>query len=101
MLRSKQTNVCLGSSKFDVLIPRWSGAQDAALDVTVTHPLQVAHVNGAAATPGYSLNIAYQRKVSGAAEDCRAAGIAFIPIVFESLGCWHEVAVSGGKSARS
>jgi len=32
--------------------------------------------------------------VTGAAEDCRAAGISFIPIVFESLGGWHEVAVS-------
>ena len=83
-----------GARPADVLIPRWSGGQDAALDVTVTHPLQAAHVNGAAADPGYSLNTAYQRKVTGAAEDCRAAGITFIPIVFESLGGWHEVAVS-------
>ena len=51
-------------------------------------------MHGAAAAPGYSFNIAYQRKVAGAAEGCRAVGIAFIPIVFESLGGWHEVAVS-------
>ena len=47
----------------------------------------------AATTPGHSLNFAYQRKVRGSAEDCRRQGIAFLPIVVESLGgdtSWHR-----------
>ena len=46
-------------------------------------------VGGAAATPGYALTYAHDRKMRGASEACRAAGIMFIPIVFESLagGC--------------
>ena len=37
----------------DIFIPRWAGDRDAALDVTVTHPLQDA--TRAAAEPGYAL----------------------------------------------
>ena len=44
-------------------------------------------------TPGYALNVAYDRKVTGAGEQCRQQGIAFIPVVAESLGGWHPVAV--------
>ena len=29
-------------------------------------------------------------KVRGAEEECRAQGIAFLPIVAESLGGWHN-----------
>ena len=77
----------------DVFIPHWAGGQDAALDVTVTHPLQDRTRAGAATTPGYALNVAYDRKVTGAGEQCRQQGIAFIPVVAESLGGWHPVAV--------
>ena len=76
----------------DILVPNWAGGRDAALDVTVVTPLQAATVAEAATTPGHSLNFAYQRKVRGAAEDCRRQGIAFLPIVVESLGGWHELA---------
>ena len=38
------------------------------------------------------MNLAYDRKVAGAGEQCRQQGIAFIPIVAESLGGWHPVA---------
>ena len=36
----------------DVLIPHWAGGKDAALDVTVINPLQVATVAEAAVSPG-------------------------------------------------
>ena len=71
----------------------WAGGRDAALDVTVTHPLQHRTRAGAATTPGYALNVAYDRKVTGAGKQCRQQGIAFIPVVAESLGGWHTVAV--------
>ncbi len=76
----------------DVLIPHWAGGRDAAMDVTVVNPLQVATVAGAATTPGHALTFAYDRKVRGAEEDCRRQGIAFLPMAAESLGGWHSVA---------
>ena len=48
---------------------------------------------GAATTPGHALNVAYDRKMAGAGEQCRQQGIAFIPVVAESLGGWHPAAV--------
>ena len=62
------------------------------MDVTVVTPLQAATVAEAALTPGYALTFAYQRKIRGAAEDCRREGIAFLPLVVESLGGWHSAA---------
>ena len=77
----------------DVLIPHWTGGLDTAWDVTVTHPLQAATVNGAAASPGHALEVAVKRKNRGALEDCQRQGIKFIPLAVESLGGWHELAV--------
>ena len=76
----------------DLLIPRWAGGKDACLDVTVVSPLQRAMVAGAAATDGYALTKAFDRKVAKAAEDCRQAGLAFIPLAADTFGGWHAVA---------
>ena len=76
----------------DVLIPNWAQGRDAAMDITIIHPLQRETVAGAATSPGHALSHAYDRKMRGAWEDCRQAGIAFIPVVFESLGGVHQVA---------
>ena len=76
----------------DVLIPNWAQGRDAALNITIIHPLQRKTVAGAATSPGHALSHAYDRKVRGAWEDCRQAGIAIIPVVFESLGGVHQVA---------
>ena len=77
-----------------MLIPHWAGERDAALDVTVINPLQEATVFGAATTPGIALLVAFNRKVTGAAEQCRRQDLAFIQLAAESLGGWHEVAVA-------
>ena len=76
----------------DILVPNWAGGRDAALDVTVVNPLQVATLVGAATTPGHALSFAYNRKVRGDEEDCRRQGIAFLPMAAESFGGWHGVA---------
>ena len=76
----------------DVFLPSWAGGQDAALDVTVVNCLQDATVAGAAATPGFALNFAYDRKMAAAAEECRQQGIVFLPLAAESLGGWHQTA---------
>ena len=48
---------------------------------------------GAAITPGFALTYAYDRKVRDAGELCRWEGLAFIPVVAESLGGLHPTAV--------
>ena len=51
------------------------------------------NARGEAATePGHALNFAHDRKLRGAEEDCRQQGIAFLPLVAESLGGWHPCA---------
>ena len=55
----------------DVLLPYWNGGKDAALDVTVVNPLQRATLPQAAIKPGHALQFAFERKINGAAEDCR------------------------------
>ena len=82
----------------DVFLPNWAAGRDAALDVTVTHPLQDQTRAGAAATPGHAMSVAYQNKMRGAADLCSQQGIAFIPIVAESMGGWHPVAEVRSKS---
>ena len=77
----------------DVFILNWSNGQSAALDVTVTNPFQITKVAGAATTPGYALTVAFNRKMAGAAEDCRKADIDFIPLAVESLGGFHVRAI--------
>ena len=86
-----------GRRPADVLVPNWSGGRDAAMDVTVVNPLQGATIAQAAATPGYALTFAFDRKVRGAAEDCRRQGIAFLPLAAESFGGWHSAAVGEVK----
>ena len=76
----------------DILVPLCAGGRDAAFDVTVVHPLQDATVVRAATEPGHALNFAHDRKLRGAEEDCRQQGIAFLPLVAESLGGWHPCA---------
>ena len=77
----------------DILLPVWAGGRDAALDVTVVHPLQDATRARAAAEPGHALSYAYKNKMRVTAELCDQQGIAFIPVVAESMGGWHKVAV--------
>ena len=42
----------------DILIPAWAGGRNAALEVTITHPLQVGTRAGAFTTPGHAMVIA-------------------------------------------
>ena len=76
----------------DVFLPHWSGGRDGALDVTVVHPFQEATLARAATEPGFALTFAHERKVRGAEEECRRQGIAFLPLVAESMGGWHASA---------
>ena len=85
----------------DLLIPRWCGGQDAALDVTVVSALQPAMVAGSATTDNFAVTKAFQRKVAKAGEACRQEGISFVPIAADTLGGWHGVAVEQLKKLGS
>ena len=61
------------------------------LDVTVVNPCKGGTVVGAAAAAGYALND--KSKMQKAAEACQREGVISVPMVTESFGGWHEVAV--------
>ena len=85
----------------DLLIPRWEGGKDSALDVTVVSALQGAMVAGSAATDGFAVGKAFDRKIAKVGEACRQEGIAFIPVAADTLGGWHKVAVEQIKKLGS
>ena len=69
-----------GRRPADIFIRSWAGGRDAALDVTVIHPLQNATRRGAATTPGHALTTAYERKMREAEElHMSAAGYCLCP----------------------
>ena len=69
-----------GRRPADIFIRSWAGGRDAALDVTVIHPLQNATRRGAATTPGHALTTAYKRKMREAEElHMSAAGYCLCP----------------------
>ena len=93
--------MCLSNIKAIILLSGWAGGRDAALDVTVVHPLQDATWARAAAEPGYALSYAYNNKMRVTADLCDQQGIAFIPVVAESMGGWHRVALEQLKKLGS
>ena len=85
----------------DILLRHRCGGKDAALDVTITLPLKSDNRAGAALTPGHAASVTFENKMRGAAELCRAEGLAFVPIVAESLGGFHPVAIEQLKRIAS
>ena len=76
----------------DIFLPNWLRGQPAALDVTVISTLQQSTLQGAASTHGHALVVGAERKLATHAVACRAAGIAFVPLVVKSLGGWSNKA---------
>ena len=81
----------------DVTIRRWTNGKDSAIDVTVTGPLSLTNVSGAAAKAGDALEKAVNRKLRDTAEDCRREGLVFLPFAVETLGGLHKGAVTQVK----
>ena len=61
--------------------------------MTVVNSMQSALVRLAAVTPGHALAHRYGTKMAESDEDCKREGIAFLPMVVETLGGWHKVAI--------
>ena len=67
----------------------------------MTHPLQAAFRARAATEPGYAMAQAYNNKMRVTADLCNAQGISFIPVVAESTGGWHKIAMEQLKKLGS
>ena len=78
----------------DIFLPNWSRGQPAALDVTLISTMQPLTQARAAAEPGFALKVAEARKMAAHNADCRAIGVAFVPIVAETLGGWSKDSIA-------
>ena len=77
----------------DVYIPLYQRGRGAALDVTVTSPLQASMVTRVAANAGFASEAAKKRKCDRYATRCTAAGIDFVPLAVDTLGGWEPDAL--------
>ena len=73
----------------DIFLPVWNAGQPAALDVTVTSPLQSSLIINASEKSGFALSAAEDRKYEQYAQNCEVR-IQFIPLAFETFGGFSE-----------
>ena len=79
-----------GSRPADIFFPSWmSTAKPAALDVSVVVPTR--HNSSISAEDNYIrfLTEAYDKKCKTHEENCRNAGMNFIPMIFSTAGSVH------------
>ena len=74
----------------DIFLPVWNAGQPAALDVTVTSPLQSSLIINASEKSGFALSAAEDRKYEQYAQNCSDVGIQFIPLAFATFGGFAE-----------
>ena len=79
----------------DVYLPTWTGGAPAALDFAVTAPqkqgtLAQAAERALAAATEYSNR---KREHQNTEDQCRAAGVTFVPMVAETTGAWAPEAM--------
>ena len=66
----------------------------AAVDVTLTCPLQYTLVNRAVEELGYTCKLAEERKLPASVELCQQSGFEFIPLALETSGGFGTSATS-------
>ena len=74
----------------DIFLPVWNAGQPAALDVTVTSPLQSSLIINASEKSGFALLAAEDRNYKQYAQNSSEVGIQFIPLSFETSGGFSE-----------
>ena len=72
----------------DVLIPNWSLGKSAALDLTVTSPLNAEIISEASVTAGSAAYAAEQRKHIANDPKCSELSWVCVPLAVELYGCW-------------
>ena len=75
----------------DVYLRCWSAGQPAALDITITSPLQPNIISNAARKSGFALRAAEDRKLEQYSQQCANIGVQFVPMAFESFGGLSEL----------
>ena len=76
----------------DIFIDNWRGKQ-TAFDVAVTSPLSQTALPQSHKTAGAALSIMKTHKLNKHHRPCQINGIAFVPLVVETLGGWDIDAV--------
>ena len=74
----------------DIFLLVWNAGQPAALDVTVTSPLQSSLIINASEKSGFALSAAEDRKYEQYAQNCSEVVIQFILLAFETFGGFSE-----------
>ena len=70
----------------NVYLPSFIAGQPAALDVTITSPLQATLISDAARKCGFALTLAEDKKLGHNYQKCSDMGIHFIPLALETFG---------------
>ena len=74
------------SRPVDVYLPSFIAGQPAALDVTITSPLQASLISDAARTCGFALTLAEDRNIGHYYQKCSDMGIHFKTFALETFG---------------
>eukprot|EP00731_Ephydatia_muelleri_P005189 Em0002g1365a len=82
------------SRSADVLVPNWDLGKPAAFDLSVTSTLQSSALLEASVTAGSAAQLAENRKHNNCDKKCDELGLACIPLVVETYGCWGAEAVA-------
>ena len=77
-----------------IFILNWAQGSPAAVDVTLTCPLQSTLINRAAGEVGYACKMAEGQKLAASIELCQQSGFEFIPLALETSGGFGTSATS-------
>ena len=91
----KEARVVLNSQSRpgDIFLQSWKGRQ-TAFDVAVTSPLSQTALPQSHKTPGAALASMKSHKLQKHFRPCQVNGVAFVPLVVETLGGWDSDAIS-------
>jgi len=77
----------------DILVSNWVCSKPAALDLSVTSPLNSSLIQEAGLTAGSAAVVAEQRKHAENGAKCFELGWVCIPLIVESYGAWGKEAI--------
>ena len=77
----------------DILVQNWEFGKPAALDFTVTSPLNPTTLNGASVTAGSAASAAEPRKHATNDAKCNRLCWVCIPLAVETYRCWGDEAI--------
>ena len=82
---------CTNRSPGDVSVNNWSLGKSAAIDVSITSPLQNTTILSAAIEVGFAAGEHEKAKYENNLNNCHDAGIICLPFVAEIFGTWGNI----------